>query len=113
VSQLRLLHRGRLAWRATVIAGDGTAVLDAYWVRHRVPFIVKPIASSQGKGIFIVTHPKQVPMHERLIASEYLRDPLLVDGFKFGTHAQGQGPLSGPQYSQWPLGPQTSASTSP
>eukprot|EP00730_Choanoeca_flexa_P001646 TRINITY_DN10724_c0_g1_i6.p1 TRINITY_DN10724_c0_g1~~TRINITY_DN10724_c0_g1_i6.p1 ORF type:complete len:907 (+),score=125.96 TRINITY_DN10724_c0_g1_i6:48-2723(+) len=53
------------------------------WVRKRTPFIVKPIASSQGKGIYIVTHPEEVPPDQELILSQYITNPLLIDGFKF------------------------------
>ena len=57
---------------------------SSYWTRRKVPFIVKPTSSSQGKGIYIISHPSEVPQDETLILSEYIVNPLLIDGFKFG-----------------------------
>lgn len=38
------------------------AAFHAAWRRHHRPYIVKPAASSCGRGIYIVTHPSQVPL---------------------------------------------------
>ncbi|CAH1792719.1 unnamed protein product [Owenia fusiformis] len=53
------------------------------FLKEKGPWIVKPIASSRGRGIFLVNHPDEVPVAEQLIISKYLRNPYLVDGFKF------------------------------
>lgn len=34
--------------------------------------IVKPHASSQGKGIFLVTHPSEIPRDKPYVVQEYL-----------------------------------------
>jgi hypothetical protein len=46
-------------------------------------FIIKPEGSCQGRGIFLVQHPDQVPEGERYIAQKYLTKPFLLDGMKF------------------------------
>ncbi|XP_074641434.1 tubulin polyglutamylase TTLL5-like isoform X2 [Tubulanus polymorphus] len=55
----------------------------AAFLKDKGPWIVKPIASSRGRGIFLVSHPDQIPLDEQLIVSKYVPNPLLVDGFKF------------------------------
>ncbi|CAD5121869.1 DgyrCDS10332 [Dimorphilus gyrociliatus] len=51
--------------------------------KDKGPWIVKPVASSRGRGIFLVNHPEQVPLDETVVVSKYLSNPLLIDGFKF------------------------------
>ena len=47
-------------------------------------FIVKPSASAQGKGIFITNKFTNVSsLKQSLIVSEYIDNPLLLDGYKF------------------------------
>ncbi|EEB14624.1 conserved hypothetical protein [Pediculus humanus corporis] len=50
--------------------------------RIRGPWIVKPVASSRGRGIYIVNSPDQIPADETLVVAKYIDDPLLVDGYK-------------------------------
>ncbi len=49
---------------------------DAFW-------IVKPAASSQGRGIFVTDNINDIPAKTAMIASRYINDPLLLDGYKF------------------------------
>ncbi|XP_050312018.1 tubulin polyglutamylase TTLL5 isoform X2 [Anthonomus grandis grandis] len=51
---------------------------------HRIkgPWIVKPVASSRGRGIFIVEYPNQVPLEEPVVVAKYISNPLLVAGHK-------------------------------
>jgi tubulin polyglutamylase TTLL5 len=46
-------------------------------------WIVKPNASSQGRGIYLVDDINEVPMDEACIISRYIDNPLLINGYKF------------------------------
>ncbi|XP_074037435.1 tubulin tyrosine ligase-like 5 isoform X3 [Leptinotarsa decemlineata] len=50
--------------------------------RMKGPWIVKPVASSRGRGIFIVEAPNQVPLEEPVVVAKYISNPLLVAGHK-------------------------------
>lgn len=45
--------------------------------------IVKPEASSQGKGIFITKKLEDIGMNDHLVVQKYMRNPYLIDGYKF------------------------------
>ncbi|EDV23631.1 uncharacterized protein TRIADDRAFT_27246, partial [Trichoplax adhaerens] len=55
----------------------------ATFKREKGLWIVKPIASSRGRGIFLVSQPNQVPLDEKLVVSRYVRNPYCIDGYKF------------------------------
>jgi len=46
-------------------------------------FIAKPEALSQGKGIFLLRHPDDVPANEHYVVQRYIRKPYLIEGLKF------------------------------
>ncbi|XP_049300964.1 tubulin polyglutamylase TTLL5 isoform X2 [Anopheles funestus] len=48
----------------------------------RGPWIVKPVASSRGRGIFIVNSPDQISSFEQVVVAKYISDPLCIDGHK-------------------------------
>ncbi|VDN29926.1 unnamed protein product [Gongylonema pulchrum] len=47
------------------------------------PFIVKPVASSRGIGIFIAQSPGEIPLGSPMLVSRYITNPYLLDGHKF------------------------------
>ncbi|CAH2292872.1 tubulin polyglutamylase TTLL5 [Pelobates cultripes] len=47
------------------------------------PWISKPVSACQGRGIQIINSFSQVNRTEKLLVSRYIKNPLLVDGFKF------------------------------
>ncbi|XP_078090678.1 tubulin polyglutamylase TTLL5 isoform X2 [Mustelus asterias] len=56
------------------------------WTAHtkeKGPWIVKPVASSRGRGVYLVTNPNQIASDESILVSRYIRSPLLIDDFKF------------------------------
>ncbi|KAG9336473.1 hypothetical protein JZ751_002820 [Albula glossodonta] len=51
--------------------------------KDRGPWIIKPVASSRGRGIYLVSNPNQIPLDENILVSRYISNPLLIDDFKF------------------------------
>ncbi|KAF5399821.1 Tubulin polyglutamylase TTLL5 [Paragonimus heterotremus] len=68
---------------ASYILPEEFRELCAGYLQDRGPYIVKPIASSRGRGIYIVSHPEEIPYDEPVIVSRYISNPFLLDGFKF------------------------------
>lgn len=51
--------------------------------RHRGgAWIVKPVASSRGRGIYIVDSVENIPLQESVVVAKYIQNPLLVNGCK-------------------------------
>uniref|UniRef100_A0AAY4DRY3 Tubulin--tyrosine ligase-like protein 5 n=1 Tax=Denticeps clupeoides TaxID=299321 RepID=A0AAY4DRY3_9TELE len=51
--------------------------------KDKGPWIIKPVASSRGRGIYLVSSPSQIPLDESILVSRYISNPLLIDDFKF------------------------------
>lgn len=64
-----------------IMPGDFKELCSVHY-RIRGPWIVKPVASSRGRGIYIVETPYQVPLDEPVVVAKYISRPLLVDGHK-------------------------------
>ncbi|KIH50817.1 Tubulin-tyrosine ligase family protein, partial [Ancylostoma duodenale] len=84
--------------RSAAIFGDAYSFAPEYFVTPRdaslletameysmsdLTFIVKPVSSSQGKGIFFANKANEIPRTEPLLVSRYIENPLLVNGHKF------------------------------
>uniref|UniRef100_A0A1A8FJ60 Tubulin--tyrosine ligase-like protein 5 n=2 Tax=Nothobranchius korthausae TaxID=1143690 RepID=A0A1A8FJ60_9TELE len=53
------------------------------FAKDKGPWIIKPVASSRGRGIYLVSNPSQISMDENILVSRYVNNPLLIDEFKF------------------------------
>ncbi|NXP26146.1 TTLL5 polyglutamylase, partial [Scytalopus superciliaris] len=51
--------------------------------KDRGPWIVKPVASSRGRGVYLINNPSQIVMEDNTLVSRYISNPLLIDDFKF------------------------------
>nr|XP_017207366.2 tubulin polyglutamylase TTLL5 isoform X1 [Danio rerio] len=51
--------------------------------KDKGPWIIKPVASSRGRGIYLVSNISQIPLDENILVSRYISNPLLIDDFKF------------------------------
>lgn len=52
-------------------------------LNQRPVYIVKPEASCQGKGIFLVNDSDGVKEQDHYVVQQYIKKPLLIDGLKF------------------------------
>ncbi|CAO1411784.1 unnamed protein product [Diamesa serratosioi] len=54
--------------------------------KNKGPWIVKPVASSRGRGIFLAKTPDEIQAHiasdEQVVVARYIADPLCIDGHK-------------------------------
>ena len=55
----------------------------AAWQRTKGTWIVKPAASSQGRGIYLIRHPNQLHMDSNTVVSRYIEKPFLINSRKF------------------------------
>ncbi|XP_038147467.1 tubulin polyglutamylase TTLL5 isoform X1 [Cyprinodon tularosa] len=53
------------------------------FAKDKGPWIIKPVASSRGRGIYLISNPNQISMDENILVSRYINNPLLIDEFKF------------------------------
>ena len=99
-SSLRIRRFLRFVFFLPVGQSIRSSLFSAAFQREKGLWIIKPVASSQGKGIFLINHvttrissiertnertelifqPDQVPLDENLVISRYIDNPLLIDG---------------------------------
>ncbi|PKU45641.1 tubulin polyglutamylase ttll5 [Limosa lapponica baueri] len=48
--------------------------------KDRGPWIVKPVASSRGRGVYLINNPNQIVLEDDILVSRYISNPLLIDG---------------------------------
>ncbi|XP_034051481.1 tubulin polyglutamylase TTLL5 isoform X2 [Thalassophryne amazonica] len=53
------------------------------FAKEKGSWIIKPVASSRGRGIYLVNSPTQISLAENILVSRYVNNPLLIDDFKF------------------------------
>jgi tubulin polyglutamylase TTLL5 len=46
-------------------------------------WIVKPAALSRGRGIYLINNFTELSYNESMVVQRYIKNPLLIDGFKF------------------------------
>ncbi|NXP76135.1 TTLL5 polyglutamylase, partial [Ramphastos sulfuratus] len=51
--------------------------------KDRGLWIVKPVASSRGRGVYLINSPNQIVLEDNILVSRYISNPLLIDDFKF------------------------------
>ncbi|NXQ27136.1 TTLL5 polyglutamylase, partial [Alaudala cheleensis] len=51
--------------------------------KDKGPWIVKPVASSRGRGVYLINNPSQIVVEDNILVSRYINNPLLIDDFKF------------------------------
>ncbi|KAM6311735.1 tubulin polyglutamylase TTLL5 [Aegotheles albertisi] len=51
--------------------------------KDRGPWIVKPVASSRGRGVYLINNPDEIVLEDNILVSRYISNPLLIDDFKF------------------------------
>ena len=55
---------------------------DACQRAHQV-WIMKPVASSRGRGIFLINDISDVDYSEAMVVQRYIPNPMTINGFKF------------------------------
>ncbi|KAL5964285.1 Tubulin polyglutamylase TTLL5 [Taenia solium] len=79
---LRGLSNFDIIPKTFVLPSDQSELRSSY-LKGQGPYIVKPIASSRGRGIHIICNPDAINSTDQVIVSKYISNPLLIDGFKF------------------------------
>jgi len=87
ISKLREIHGAKhfgFIPRTFILPNEFVYLEEAMKQNAGKQWIVKPAASSQGRGIFVTTSLCEIPHKEKqYVVSEYIASPLLFNGFKF------------------------------
>lgn len=62
---------------------DFNIQFQKYKNKEKNLWIVKPQASSKGKGIYMIDNISEAPIDEPCVVSKYIPNPLLINGLKF------------------------------
>jgi tubulin polyglutamylase TTLL6/13 len=82
--QLRFPEEYNFFPKTWILPTGYKSLLEYAMQNKKKPFIAKPEAACQGKGIFLTKHvEKTLENREGYIVQEYLKDPFLIDGLKF------------------------------
>ncbi|XP_068948024.1 tubulin polyglutamylase TTLL5 isoform X12 [Petaurus breviceps papuanus] len=68
---------------AILTKDNNIRVIGDSYSKDRGPWIVKPVASSRGRGVYLINSPNQISLEENILVSRYINNPLLIDDFKF------------------------------
>ncbi|GAA54001.1 tubulin polyglutamylase TTLL5 [Clonorchis sinensis] len=82
MQRLKGLHQFDILPPSFILPEEFQELCSAY-AQDKVPYIVKPMASSRGRGIFLISHPEEISCDEPVVVSRYINNPFLLDGFKF------------------------------
>jgi len=86
ITKMREKHGGRafdFVPRTYTLPEEWQAYLDDFSRDPSQLWIIKPAASSRGRGISVIEHPREVGPDESCVISRYVSNPMLIDGFKF------------------------------
>ncbi|TRY91785.1 hypothetical protein DNTS_023743 [Danionella cerebrum] len=75
-------HNFNVVPQAFVLPGEYQE-FSSFFSKERAAWIIKPVASSRGRGIYLVNSISQIPLDENVLVSRYINNPLLIDDFKF------------------------------
>lgn len=70
--------------KSFLLPGDAVEWKDEYMrADSKAMWIIKPVASSRGRGIRLVRNPKDVNVEKELMVQRYISDPHLIQGYKY------------------------------
>ena len=87
ISKLREIHGAKhfsFIPKTYILPNEIVFLEDDMKRNPKKQWIVKPAASSQGRGIFVTTNLAEIPHKDKnMVVSEYIGSPLLLNGYKF------------------------------
>lgn len=72
-----------IAPRTWVLPADYSDFKAQFAGKKKKTYILKPEASCQGRGIFLIKRIEEISSNDRYVAQEYLDKPLLIENLKF------------------------------
>lgn len=65
------------------LPNEWQALIEAMDEDKNKVWIIKPAAAAQGRGIFFTSNHADIPQKQPMIASHYINNPHLLDGYKY------------------------------